>query len=62
MKAYQGDRKGNLRFRLSARNFNPLAAMSGRHTFAEVEHLVGTGELGPDDIHLPGVFVDEGWC
>ena len=59
VKAYQGDRKGNLRFRLSARNFNPLAAMSGRHTFAEVEHLVGTGELGPDDIHLPGVFVDE---
>lgn len=45
--------------RLSARNFNPLAAMSGRHTFAEVEHLVGTGELGPDDIHLAGVFVDE---
>ena len=59
VKAYQGDRRGNLRFRLSARNFNPLAAMSGRHTFAEVEHLVGTGELGPDDIHLPGVFVDE---
>ncbi len=59
VKAHQGDRKGNLRFRLSARNFNPLAAMSGRHTLAEVEHLVGTGELGPDDIHLPGVFVDE---
>ncbi len=59
VKAHQGDRKGNLRFRLSARNFNPLAAMSGRHTFAEVEHLVGTGELKPDDIHLPGVFVDE---
>ena len=33
--------------------------MAGRHTFAEVEHLVGTGELQPDDIHLPGVFVDE---
>lgn len=59
VKANQGDRKGNLRFRLSARNFNPLAAMSGRHTFAEVEHLTGTGELEPDDIHLPGVFVDE---
>jgi 3-oxoacid CoA-transferase subunit A len=59
VKAYQGDRRGNLRFRLSARNFNPLAAMSGRHTFAEVEHLAGPGELGPDDIHLPGVFVDE---
>jgi len=59
VKAYLADRKGNLRFRLSARNFNPLAAMSGRHTFAEVEHLVGAGELQPDDIHLPGVFVDE---
>jgi 3-oxoacid CoA-transferase subunit A len=59
VKACQGDRKGNLRFRLSARNFNPLAAMSGRHTFAEVEQVVDTGILGPDDIHLPGVFVDE---
>jgi 3-oxoacid CoA-transferase subunit A len=59
VKAHQGDRRGNLRFRLSARNFNPLAAMSGRHTFAEVEHLAGPGELAADDIHLPGVFVDE---
>ena len=53
------DRKGNLRFRLSARNFNPLAGMSGRRTFAEVEHLVPVDELHPDDIHLPGVFVDD---
>ncbi len=59
VKAHQGDRKGNLRFRLSARNFNPLAAMSGRYTFAEVEHLVAAGDLAPDDVHLPGVFVDE---
>ena len=59
VKAHLGDRRGNLRFHLSARNFNPLAAMSGRHTFAEVEHLVGIGELQPDDVHLPGVFVDE---
>jgi 3-oxoacid CoA-transferase subunit A len=59
VKAYQGDRKGNLRFRLSARNFNPLAGMAGRHTVAEVQQLVGTGELQPDDIHLPGVFVDD---
>ena len=59
VKAHKGDQCGNLRFRLSARNFNPLAAMAGRHTFAEVEHLVGTGELEPDDVHLPGVFVDE---
>jgi len=57
VKAHQGDRLGNLRFRLSARNFNPLAAMSGRTTFAEVEHLVAVDSLGPDDIHLPGVFV-----
>jgi 3-oxoacid CoA-transferase subunit A len=59
VKAHRGDRKGNLRFRLSARNFNPLAAMSGRHTFAEVEHLVEVDALHPDDIHLPGVFVDD---
>jgi 3-oxoacid CoA-transferase subunit A len=59
VKAYQGDRKGNLRFRLSARNFNPLAGMAGRRVFAEVEHLLATDELHPDDIHLPGVFVDD---
>ncbi|HWM16804.1 MAG TPA: 3-oxoacid CoA-transferase subunit A [Microbacterium sp.] len=57
VKAQQGDRLGNLRFRLSARNFNPLAAMSGRTTFAEVEQLVEVDEIGPDDVHLPGVFV-----
>ena len=59
VKAYQGDRRGNLRFRLSARNFNPLAATAGRRTFAEVQHLVEVDELHPDDIHLPGVFVDD---
>ena len=59
VKAYQGDRKGNLRFRLSARNFNPLAGMAGRRTFAEIQHLVEVDELHPDDIHLPGVFVDD---
>ena len=58
VKAQQADPKGNLRFHLSARNFNPLAAMSGRTTFAEVERLVQAGDLDPDDIHLPGVFVD----
>ncbi|REE05033.1 3-oxoacid CoA-transferase subunit A [Citricoccus nitrophenolicus] len=58
VKAQQADPKGNLRFHLSARNFNPLAAMSGRTTFVEVERLVDTGSLDPDDIHLPGVFVD----
>jgi len=59
VKAQQGDRLGNLRFHLSARNFNPLAAMAGRRTFAEVERLVEVDQLGPDDIHLPGVFVDD---
>lgn len=57
-KAQKADPKGNLRFHLSARNFNPVAAMSGGTTFAEVEHLVETGEIEPDDVHLPGVFVD----
>lgn len=59
VKAQLGDRKGNLRFHLSARNFNPLVAMSGRHTFAEVERLVEVGGLRPDDVHLPSVFVDD---
>ena len=59
VKAHQGDRIGNLRFRLSARNFNPLAAMAGRHTFAEVEELVPVDALAPDDIHLSGVFVND---
>jgi 3-oxoacid CoA-transferase subunit A len=59
VKAYQGDRRGNLRFRLSARNFNPLAGMAGRRVFAEVQRLLDTGELDADDIHLPGVFVDD---
>jgi 3-oxoacid CoA-transferase subunit A len=48
---------GNLVFRDSARNFNPLCAMSGRVTIAEVEELVDPGQLGPNDIHLPGVYV-----
>jgi len=58
VKAQQGDRKGNLRYHLSARNFNPPAAMCGRTTFAEVEQLVDVDVLGPDDVHTPGVFVD----
>lgn len=59
VKAHAGDRKGNLRFRLSARNFNPVAGMAGRHTIAEVERLVEVDELHPDDVHLAGVFVRE---
>ncbi|MFD9506808.1 CoA transferase subunit A [Streptomyces mirabilis] len=57
VRAARGDRHGNLVFHRSARNFNPLAAMAGRVTIAEVEQLVEPGELDPDEIHLPGVFV-----
>jgi 3-oxoacid CoA-transferase subunit A len=57
VRAWKGDRHGNLVFRSSARNFNPLAAMSGQIAIAEVEHLVEPGVLDPDQIHLPGVFV-----
>jgi 3-oxoacid CoA-transferase subunit A len=55
--AARGDRHGNLVFAKSARNFNPLAAMAGHITVAEVEELVEPGELDPDEVHLPGVFV-----
>ena len=57
VRAWRGDRHGNLVFRESARNFNPLAAMAGRVTIAEVEELVEPGELDPDQVHTPGVFV-----
>src|SRR5690349_5602062 len=57
VRAWKGDRHGNLVYRDSARNFNPLAAMCGRVTIAEVEHLVEPGELDPNDVHTPGVFV-----
>ncbi|MEU6578765.1 CoA transferase subunit A [Streptomyces sp. NPDC046805] len=57
VRAATGDRHGNLVFHRSARNFNPLAAMAGRVTLAEVEELVEPGALDPDEIHLPGVFV-----
>ncbi|MFG2095568.1 CoA transferase subunit A [Streptomyces sp. NPDC048612] len=57
VRAARGDRHGNLVFNKAARNFNPLAAMAGRVTVAEVEELVEPGVLGPDEIHLPGVFV-----
>ena len=58
VRAAVGDRAGNLRFEESARNFNPLAAMAGRVTIAEVDRLVEVGELDPDDVHLPGIYVD----
>jgi 3-oxoacid CoA-transferase subunit A len=55
--AWKGDAEGNLVFRRTARNFNPLAAMAGRITVAEVEELVPVGGLPPDGIHTPGIFV-----
>jgi 3-oxoacid CoA-transferase subunit A len=57
VRAWKGDRHGNLVYRESARNFNPLAAMCGRVTIAEVEHLVEPGEIMPEDVHTPGVYV-----
>jgi 3-oxoacid CoA-transferase subunit A len=57
VKADVADRSGNLRFRLTARNFNPAAAMAGKICVVEVEKLVEVGELAPDDIHLPGIYV-----
>jgi 3-oxoacid CoA-transferase subunit A len=57
VKAWKGDPYGNLVYRKAARNFNPLAAMAGAVTIAEVEELVEIGELDPDQIHTPGIFV-----
>lgn len=57
VRAWKGDRHGNLVFRQSARNFNPLAAMAGQVTIAEVEHLVDPGEIDADNVHLPGIYV-----
>jgi 3-oxoacid CoA-transferase subunit A len=56
--AWKGDREGNLVYRKTARNFNPVMATAGRVTVAEVEHLVEPGEIDPDHIHTPGVFVN----
>ena len=57
IKAWKGDRFGNLVYRKTARNFNPMMAAAGRITIAEVEELVETGELDPDQIHTPSVYV-----
>ncbi len=57
IKAQVADRAGNLRFNKTARNFNPLAAMAGKICIAEVEEIVETGAIDPDDVHLPGIFV-----
>lgn len=58
VKAYKADKAGNLVFRKTARNFNPECAMAGKITVAEVEQVVEIGELDPDDIHLPGIYVN----
>jgi 3-oxoacid CoA-transferase subunit A len=58
VKAWKGDTAGNLIYRYTARNFNPLMAMAGKITIAEVEILVPAGELDPDQIHTPGIFVN----
>ena len=57
VKAWKGDTMGNLIFKDTARNFNPLMAMAGKITIAEVEHLVPAGELDPNHIHTPGIYV-----
>lgn len=57
VKAWRGDKFGNLIYRKTARNFNPMAATAGKITVAEVEELVEVGELDPDQIHTPGIYV-----
>jgi 3-oxoacid CoA-transferase subunit A len=57
VKAQVADKSGNLRFRRTARNFNPAAAMAGKITVVEVEQLVEVGDIDPDDVHLPGIYV-----
>ncbi len=57
VKAWKGDTEGNLIYKATARNFNPLMAMAGKTTIAEVEILVEAGELDPNEIHTPGIFV-----
>ncbi len=57
VKAWKGDRYGNLMYRLAAKNFNPLAAMAGRLTIAEVEEIVEPGEIAPHEIDTPGIYV-----
>jgi 3-oxoacid CoA-transferase subunit A len=57
VKADVADKSGNLRFRLTARNFNPAVAMAGKICVVEVEEIVETGEMHPDHVHLPGIYV-----
>ena len=58
VKAWKGDKAGNLIYRMSARNFNPMAATAGNVTLAEVEELVEQGQIDPDNVVTPGIFVN----
>ena len=62
VKAWRADKSGNLQFRLTARNFNPAVAMAGRVCIVEVEEVVETGAMEPDQIHLPGIYVHRIVC
>ena len=62
VKAWRADKSGNLQFRLTARNFNPAVAMAGKLCIVEVEEVVETGEMEPDQIHLPGIYVHRIVC
>jgi 3-oxoacid CoA-transferase subunit A len=57
VKAHRADKSGNLQFRFTARNFNPAVAMAGKVTVVEVEEIVETGSIEPDQVHLPGIYV-----
>ncbi|MEJ7674041.1 MAG: 3-oxoacid CoA-transferase subunit A [Chitinophagaceae bacterium] len=57
VKAWKGDNQGNLIYKATARNFNPMMAMAGKITIAEVEELVEEGELDPNNIHTPGIYI-----
>lgn len=59
VRAQRADPYGNLRYRLASRNFNPVMAMAASHTIAEVSEVVDVGKIDPDDVHTPGVFVDQ---
>jgi 3-oxoacid CoA-transferase subunit A len=62
VKAWRADQSGNLQFRLTARNFNPAVAMAGKVCIVEVEEVVETGAMEPDQIHLPGIYVHRIVC
>ena len=57
VKAHRADKSGNLQFRYTARNFNPAVAMAGKICVVEVEEIVETGDIHPDQVHLPGIYV-----